>query len=224
MKCPRDVRPKASTQTLPFVRGLMVLTIALPALSWAQTVAPQPGQSPGLGVASTPAASSASAPRLTLDQAIELALNRHPDLSVARREVEAALGATQQAGVWPNPSLSMSVEDTRKSTRTTAYQLSQLIELGGKRSSRVKAAQLMEDLNRAQVQRRMVQIRASVRIGFWDLLVAQSRMELARQSEELAQAAVDAASAFFCASSADAIEVFEDATDASTFFTDFSAS
>lgn len=194
MKCPRDVRPNASTQTLPFVPGLMALAIALPALSWAQTATPQAGPPPVLGAASTPVASTAPASKLTLDQAIELALNRHPDLSVARREVEAALGATQQAGVLPNPSLSMSVEDTRKATRTTAYQLSQLIELGGKRSSRVKAAQLMEDLNRAQVQGRIVQIRASVRIGFWDLLTAQSRMELARQSEELAQAAVDAAS------------------------------
>lgn len=194
MKCPRDVRLNASTQTPSFVPGLIALAMALPTLGWAQTATPQTGLQPVLGAASAPAASTASAPKLTLDQAIELALNRHPDLSVARREVEAALGATQQAGVLPNPSLSMSVEDTRKATRTTAYQLSQLIELGGKRSSRVKAAQLMEDLNRAQVQGRIVQIRAAVRAGFWDLLTAQSRMELARQSEELAQAAVDAAS------------------------------
>jgi cobalt-zinc-cadmium efflux system outer membrane protein len=189
MKCPRGVRRDAGTHTLSFVPGLIALAIALPTLSWAQASTP-----PGAPQSTPGAASAGSAPTLTLEQAIDLALNRHPDLSVARREVEAALGATQQAGVLPNPSLSMSVEDTRKTTRTTAYQLSQLIELGGKRSSRVKAAQLMEDLNRAQVQGRVVQIRASVRTGFWDLLAAQSRMDLARQSEELAQAAVDAAS------------------------------
>lgn len=194
MKCPRGVRRNAGTHTLSFVAGLTSLAITLPTLSWAQSSPAQSTLATSAAAVSAPTGATGSASTMTLAQAIELALNRHPDLAVARREVEAALGATQQAGVLPNPSLSMSVEDTRKQTRTTIYQLSQLIELGGKRSSRVKAAQLMEDLNRAQLQGRVVQIRASVRSGFWDFLTAQSRMELARQSEELAQSAVDAAS------------------------------
>lgn len=177
MKSIWDVRSHARTLTVPFTHSLVALAIALPSGAWAQATSV-----------------AAPQPELTLEQAIDLALSRYPDLAVAQREVEAAMGATQQAGVLPNPTLSMSVEDTRRATRTTAYQLSQLIELGGKRSSRVKAAQLLEELNRAQVQGRIGQIRASVRIAFGDLLTAQSRMALARQSDELAQNALDAAS------------------------------
>lgn len=179
MKSHWNVPRHARTLTIPFAISLVaLLATSLPSISRAEA-ASQAKPQPEL--------------ELALEQAIDLALTRYPDLAVARREVEAAMGATQQAGVLPNPTLSMSIEDTRRATRTTAYQLSQLIELGGKRSSRVKAAQLQEDLNRAQLQARLAQVRASVRAAFWEVLAAQSRMDLSRQSEELAQAALDAA-------------------------------
>lgn len=190
MKSTWNVRHGARALTIPFACSLIVLAAGLTLPVQAQSSAPTNA------TAESPATAplSKTGAELSLEQAVELALGRHPDLAMARHEVEAAMGATEQAGVLPNPSLSVSVEDTRKATRTTAYQLNQLIELGGKRSSRVQASQLLEELNRAQLQGRVLQIRSRVRSAFWDMLAAQSRLGLARQSNELAQAVLDAAS------------------------------
>jgi len=49
-----------------------------------------------------------SLPRtLKLDQAIELALSRHADLDAARAAIDARAGSTRQAGLSPNPVLSL---------------------------------------------------------------------------------------------------------------------
>ncbi len=185
-----SVRLRACALTIPFACSLLVLAADLTSTVRAQGLSATNAAAEPLAAAPL---AKAGAP-LSLEQAVELALGRHPDLAMARREVEAAMGATEQAGVLPNPSLSVSAEDTRKATRTTAYQLNQLIELGGKRSSRVQAAQLLEELNRAQLQGRVLQVRARVRAAFGDALAARSRLLLAQQSDELAQAALDAAS------------------------------
>lgn len=90
-------------------------------------------------VASNPAAASPSVP-LTLARAVALALERSPELAATRAEVAAAQGAEEQAGLMPNPEFAASIEDTQRRTRTTAVQVSQRLELGGKRQARVMAA------------------------------------------------------------------------------------
>ena len=92
--------------------------------------------------------SNASAPRsaepanpLSLKAALALALGANPELSGARRELEAIEATIIQAQVRPNPELATLIEDTQKATRTTTLQLNQPIELGGKRASRIDAAE-----------------------------------------------------------------------------------
>src|SRR5437868_4264502 len=83
----------------------------------------------------------ASAPHaLTLAEAQRLALTHNPDLASARLELQAQQGAELQAGARPNPELGLLLEDTRRATRTSTVQLSQAIELGGKRAAREAAA------------------------------------------------------------------------------------
>lgn len=130
---------------------------------------------------------------LTLDQAVELALARHPELSAARHELDAARGASEQAGLPPNPELEASVEDTHRATRVTALQLRQRLELGGKRAARVQAAQAGEAIAALQLDARGAGLRASVQAAYWELQSAQARRELARQSQDLARQASDAA-------------------------------
>jgi hypothetical protein len=68
-------------------------------------------------------------------------LEQNKTLAAARKEIEAADATILQAGARPNPEFSALIEDTRKSSRTTTYQINQPIELGGKRSARIEAAQ-----------------------------------------------------------------------------------
>jgi outer membrane protein, heavy metal efflux system len=56
-----------------------------------------------LDAAETNAVSTHRLESLTLEQALELAEQRHPQLVEARAQIEAAAGRAQQAGAFPNP-------------------------------------------------------------------------------------------------------------------------
>lgn len=120
---------------------------------------------------------------LTLPAAIDLALAFNPELSAAANEVRAVDGAVIQAGIVPNPEISTSVEDTQnKATRTTTIQLSQRIELGGKRAARIASAERSRDVATADLAAKRLDVRASVTGAFFDVLVAQERIQ---QAEDL---------------------------------------
>lgn len=132
---------------------------------------------------------------LTRAQAVDLAMQSSPEIAVAAREVEASGGALRQAGIIPNPELAASVEDTRyRETRTTSVQINQPLELGGKRTARVTAAERGRDLAIAELDAKRAEIRASVTSAFYDVLIAQERLRLAQASAELAKRATTAAS------------------------------
>ena len=132
---------------------------------------------------------------LTLSAAIDLALTSNPELSAATNELRAVEGAVIQAGILPNPEVSTSVEDTQnKATRTTTIQLSQRIELGGKRSARIASAERGRDVAAADLAAKRLDIRATVIGAFFDVLVAQERIQQAEDLLGLAQRASQAAS------------------------------
>ncbi|MTV41029.1 TolC family protein, partial [Duganella radicis] len=97
-----------------------------------------------LCVAAWPACAQAgvepSAP-LTLSAALVLAEEGHPGLSAARQALAAEDGVVRQAGLPPNPTMSLERVDTQRAGRETTVLLSQPLELGGQRAARVRAAQ-----------------------------------------------------------------------------------
>lgn len=130
---------------------------------------------------------------LTLRDAVAMALQANPGLSSALREREATEAAIVQAGAWPNPTLDAQVEDLRRDNRTTTLQLSQSIELGGKRAARVTAAQRARDQAASALAGRRAEVRAATVTAFFDVLTAQERLRLAQDSVGLAQLATRAA-------------------------------
>ena len=141
------------------------------------------------------AASEAAEPAGPLDLRSALALARqfNPGLSSASREREATDAAVVQAGAWPNPVFETQVEDLRRDNRTTTLQLSQPIELGGKRAARVAAAERARDQAESALLARRSELRASTITLFFDVLAAQERLRLAQDSVGLAEAATRAA-------------------------------
>jgi cobalt-zinc-cadmium efflux system outer membrane protein len=129
---------------------------------------------------------------LTLPAALALAAGANPELSAARHEVQAVDGALLQAGLLPNPSLSVERVDTRRDTRETTLLLSQPLELGGKRAARVQAAERGRDSATAELALKQAQVRADVIAAWFAVLAAQEHLRLAREAEELAQRAAAA--------------------------------
>lgn len=120
---------------------------------------------------------------------MRLALAQNPELAIARLELQAMEGAEIQAGGRPNPELGMLVEDTRSASRTTTVQLSQAIELGGKRSARLAAAARAREQAAVALQGRQAELRAALTSSFFELLGAQEQMRLSQASLDLARKA-----------------------------------
>lgn len=131
----------------------------------------------------------AGAQSLSLDAAVAAALAHHPLLRVAALERQAAGGATEQAQAWQNPELSTVVEDNRSATRTTTVQLTQPVELGGKRAARIQAAQAAQVQADLDVSAMRAQVTAQAMAAFHALAIAQEKVRL---SDELGRLATQA--------------------------------
>lgn len=132
--------------------------------------------------------------QLTLQDALSLALNASPEIAVAIREREAIEGMKIQAAARPNPSISTSIQDTRSANRQTFLQLNQEIELGNKRQARIEAADSFYSKANAELEAKKAEIHANVISAFYEVLVAQERLSLAKSSFEVANLGLDAAS------------------------------
>ena len=129
--------------------------VLLPTGSFAQGLTPLPeqlyappvygGSARAIAAASSAKRAAAGAP-LTLTDAVRRALAANPRLTAAERDIGIAAGKRLQASAIPNPELSVELDDAFGSgdyrgmrAAETTVQLSQLIELGGKREARVAA-------------------------------------------------------------------------------------
>jgi cobalt-zinc-cadmium efflux system outer membrane protein len=90
---------------------------------------------------------------ITLRQALTLALLRHPDLAVFANDIRIAEARRLQASLRRNPTANLRAEDaagidTYKGINRTqsTLEISQVLELGGKRRARIRAAALGRDL------------------------------------------------------------------------------
>ena len=128
-------------------------------------------------------------PSLSLAQALELATLNSPSVAAAAKEIDAADGALQQAGLRRNPELNTLIEDFRARTRTTTTTIGLPLELGGKRAARVAAAERSKDLALADLDLVRAELRARVIAAYFSVLMAQERSRLAADSVEIAQRA-----------------------------------
>jgi cobalt-zinc-cadmium efflux system outer membrane protein len=130
---------------------------------------------------------------LQIDQAIEIALSRHNALGAAEASIEARAGARLQAGLSPNPVLSLQTENWRfygdpgfsasRDLDVFAF-VSLPVETAGKKRRRVELAEADEHI--AELERQTVawRVRQSVKKAYWEALAAQARLEMFGRSRE----------------------------------------
>lgn len=150
-------------------------------------------------IAQSAAAETSTAPPLTLAQALAAALEGNPDLQGRPFALRAAEGRVTQAGVLPNPELSVELENfagTGTTQGTDALEstltLSQVIELGGKRGRRIGVATAERESVELEQQARQLDVLAEVAQRFIAVVAAQEQLSLAHQVETLAQNTLDA--------------------------------
>ncbi len=131
-------------------------------------------------------------PGLTLERALQAALTQNPSLRAFSHALDGHEGAIRQAGLSPNPTLGLSAEDTRAATRTTQVTLSQTLELGGKRPARVDLAQRERDVAAMDLETERAEVRATTIQSFFEVLIAQERVQVAQQSLDIATSCAEA--------------------------------
>jgi cobalt-zinc-cadmium efflux system outer membrane protein len=139
-------------------------------------------------------ASAASAEPVTLAQALERAQAGSPVISAAEANVRAAEGRAKQAGLRPNPEVSVEVENFTGSgpyagfeSSESTFALEQRLELGGKRNARVTVARAEIEAARLRLSVARADVAKDVRGAYADALAAEDRALLARQAVERAE-------------------------------------
>ncbi len=136
--------------------------------------------------------------QLTLNQAEEALIQRNLMVSGARNQVEIAEAARQIAGLRPNPTLQLGMEQIPFASNiagsvprlvstngdaganpTFTVQVSQLLERGGKRELRAQQAGAVLDATRAQILDVIRQQLIALRVAFTTALLAKENLQLA---------------------------------------------
>ena len=141
----------------------------------------------------TSPATAQTSPPLSLSDALHAAMKISPQLQSAQLELQASDGARQQAAAHLNPEIQLLREDTRQSSSTTTYQLSQTIEIAGKRASRMAVAASAYRQAQATQADRIAQLQWGVTQAYLDLAAARERrrleVEALTAAEQLSEAA-----------------------------------
>jgi cobalt-zinc-cadmium efflux system outer membrane protein len=141
---------------------------------------------------------------LTLPQAEQLLQAHNRELQAARRAVEAAGAATLSAGARPNPTLSLGVSTINLKEGVGSGSLSekivdsnvridQVIERGDKRELRLANAKSLESASTEDLSEAQRQQRLALRNAYYDLLFAQDKVDIARDTIALFEGSVRAA-------------------------------
>jgi outer membrane protein, heavy metal efflux system len=132
--------------------------------------------------------------RITLDEAIRIALQHNHSLMATRTTIEQSRAQEITAGLRPNPALSGSWQSPSLFTPEGASQsgvgLSQDFELG-KRGRRIQAARDATDVTRSQVGDSERGLAFQVASQFINVQLAESTLELSRQNLESFRNAVE---------------------------------
>jgi cobalt-zinc-cadmium efflux system outer membrane protein len=133
---------------------------------------------------------------ITLDRALSLGFLQNPELSSFSWEVRAAQARRIQEGLLLNPEIEASVENfggdnglEKFDGAETTVQLSQMIELGGKRAARTRTAELEKETARWDYESKRLDVFADISKSFWDVIAAQEQCAIAG---EIAAVADDA--------------------------------
>jgi cobalt-zinc-cadmium efflux system outer membrane protein len=142
--------------------------------------------------------------KLSLEQAIQIAVEHNHDLKSSAFSVDSANAATAIASAAPNPMLTVQTfginpgagigaGGVRDKTVDSAIRVDQLIERGGKREFRKENAFHLEEAARNDLHDARRLLRVSVAQSYYDLLAAEEKLAILQQTAALYDSTVAAA-------------------------------
>ena len=126
---------------------------------------------------------------LDMERALEMYIDRNPNLQAAREQIEMARGRLNQAGLLPNPTFNFSQEGYPVGQSNASYfndstlnlWATQELELGGKRGHRKRVADFDVQATESELQDFIRLGKAAVKEAFVRTYVAQEKLRLAQE-------------------------------------------
>ena len=128
------------------------------------------------------------AAEITLDQAVEIALEKNPDLAAAANELVIASGEIQRANYLSqfNPQILSGFDYRTRSGKSNSQDwrtgISQELEIFGQRGLRQQSAKLGYQRTGAEVRNQVRLLTAAVKMTFYEALRARNRSKLAHRA------------------------------------------
>lgn len=151
---------------------------------------------------------------ITLDMAIQKALDASPRLRSAAAQLDGARGSAQQAGVMPNPQIGIEAENIAGTGNFSGidnaeitYGVSQRLELGGERGYRKDAAEQGVMQGQYDMSIAKLNLIRDVRAAYANAVAAQEMLALAKERKELEQAMIKTVKKRVNSASAPAIQL-----------------
>lgn len=151
---------------------------------------------------------------LTIEDAVNIAINNNPIIFSKKHRVEAAEGKIKQAKLLPNPEINLLTEEIPTeeiglNQSQNMVSLSQKLEIGGKRGLRTDVAKKEKNILSLEVQTAIWNITAQTKKAFFDLLTAQDELNLAKKTVEIAMNSKNLTDKKFKAGDIPKLEVFK---------------
>lgn len=135
-----------------------------------------------------------AAPALTPEAALQQALAYAPTLKAQRENISATHGEKIQSGLAPNPELSFEAENILGSGSASGVKgaeitvgIAQTLEMGGKRSARISAAERQTDIAVVEYTAAALDLLQSTATAWTDAATAAQELQLAQSQEKLAR-------------------------------------
>jgi cobalt-zinc-cadmium efflux system outer membrane protein len=118
----------------------------------------------------------------TVDELVSIALENNAELLAIRKEAEAGEALLRQAGLRPNPTVDISgARQIGGADNNVMIQGELPLELGGRRSARIRVAERELEIRRLAAAERERQLAAEVRSKFGEALAAALKLEFAEE-------------------------------------------
>jgi len=121
---------------------------------------------------------------ITLCEALKNSLSNGAQIKGQEQIYEASEGRVEQAGLIPNPTL---LGDLDKYNEEVTVQLSQTVELGGKRGGRIELARLERLSAKADFESKRIEVLENVKRRFIEVLLIQEKLVFGQKRYELAK-------------------------------------
>jgi cobalt-zinc-cadmium efflux system outer membrane protein len=148
---------------------------------------------------------------LTLADLEGIALAKNPTLTLAAARVGAARGEWTQAGLPPNPTggyLASEIGDERRAGQQGGFVGQEFVTAGKLRLSHEVAAQAIRQAEQQFAAQRF-RVLNDVRISFYDVLVAQRRIEVSQELAGVSERGLKAADSFFKAKEGSRVDLLQ---------------